>query len=164
MVSKLPEFLLVCESLSTADNSVGRWHFRLETSSGQLMLEADDSEVGEPQRLALLAVVRGLESLDGPSRVTLITANRYVLQGMRRSLASWRDNDFRWEHYGRMLPVAHADLWRRIDRTLSIHQVQACWVSAACLSMGPIVAAEPAATPMSAARWLTRRGMQTAAA
>jgi ribonuclease HI len=164
VVNKLPEFLLVCETLPTDIEMTGRWHFRLESASGELLVEAEDLEAADPQRLALLSVVRGLEAIESPGRVTLITANRYVLQGMRRHLATWRDNGFRWEHYGRMLPVVHADLWRRVDRGLAIHQVQACWVSAACLSLGPMVANEPAATPMQGARWLSKRMLQPAAA
>jgi ribonuclease HI len=138
----LPELILICESTPDPANLEGRWKFRLETNDGLLVLEADDVEAADAQRLALYSVIRGLEAIEAPSKVTLVIGDRYILQGLRRGLATWRDTDFRWEHYGRMLPVANADLWRRIDRALSIHRVQACWVSAACVSLGKELSAE----------------------
>ncbi len=164
MVAYYPEYLLLCEAFPSSSEAEGRWHFRLESSNGELLLEAEDFEAADPQRLALLAVVRGLESLEGPSRVTLIVANRYVLQGMRVGLATWRDTDFRWEHFGRMLPVVHADLWRRVDRALAIHEVQACWISSACIQLGSSLMGAPAPTPIGAARWLSKRALQPSAA
>ncbi len=158
------EYLLVCEAFPGPTGQDGRWHFRLESSDGQQLLEADDEDLGDSLRLSLLAVVRGMEALEAPSQITLIVANRYVLQGMRTGLAHWRDTDFRWEHFGRMLPVANADLWRRIDRALGIHEVQACWMSSACLRLGKALANQPVPTPMGAARWLTKQAMQPAAA
>jgi len=75
------------------------------------------------ERLDLLTVLRGLESLDQPSRVTLVGCSRYVEQGILYGLTEWRDNDWRWEYFGQMAPVRDADLWQRMDRVLQIHQV-----------------------------------------
>ncbi len=86
--------------------------------------EAADEEPGTPaDRLELLAIVRGLEALDQPSRVTLFTASRYVARGLRFGLESWRESDWQWERFGQMQPVKNADLWQRIDQAMRFHQV-----------------------------------------
>jgi ribonuclease HI len=103
----------------------GRWRFQLESLDGSASFGA----VGEERpmdrgRLELLAVVRGLEALDHPSDVTLVTSSRYVSRGIRFGLRSWRDSGWRWEHFGQMAAVRNADLWRRIDVAMQIHHVR----------------------------------------
>lgn len=104
---------------------VGHWRFVLESLDGIEKLEADDEEpLAQGDRLELLAVVRGLEALDQPSRVTLVTPSRYVSRGLRFGLEQWRESGWLWERFGRMTPVKNCDLWQRVDRALSFHQVE----------------------------------------
>ena len=72
----------------------------------------------------MLSVLRGLEALDQPSRVTLHTSSRYVLRGFRYGLPAWRLNNWRWEKFGVMEPVSNCDLWQRVDRAMQYHQVR----------------------------------------
>jgi hypothetical protein len=58
----------------------------------------------------------------------LISNNRYLIRSLDSSLPRWRENDFLWEDFGRKVAVQNADLWRRIDRTLGIHEVTATLV------------------------------------
>ena len=72
----------------------------------------------------LLAVVRGLEALDEPARITLITRSTYVREGLRYGLPEWRRNGWRWESFGAMIPVKNCDLWQRVDRAMGIHEIE----------------------------------------
>lgn len=137
------DFLLVCEAQSRSLTD-GRWRFTLEAADGQIILEAEDDELGDLNRLTLLAAVRGLESLEGPSSVTLLSNNRYLIRSLSKSLPRWRQNNFRWDHFGRRIDVQHADLWRRIDHALAIHRVQACLVSSCLVSHGVSEESRPA--------------------
>ena len=76
------------------------------------------------ERLELLAVVRGLEALDQPSRVTLVTPSKYVHRGLLYGLEEWRTNGWSWEHFGQMVPVKNRDLWQRLDRALGFHELE----------------------------------------
>jgi hypothetical protein len=88
-------------------------------------LEAEDSEPEiHGERLELLAVVRGLEALDQPSRVTLMTSSRYVNRGLTYGLEEWRRNDWTWESFGEMVPVKNQDLWQRLDQALRFHRLE----------------------------------------
>ena len=66
---------------------------------------------------------RGLEALESPSHVTLLSGSRHIRRGLDSGLAQWRENGWQWERYGRMTPVKNGDLWRRLDRLLSIHAI-----------------------------------------
>jgi len=83
--------------------------------------DSESTDCGE--RLELLAVVRGLEALDQPARVTLVTRSRYVSRGIKKGLAEWRSNNWQWERFGRLVPVRDHDLWRRVDQALRFHQI-----------------------------------------
>ncbi len=131
MVVNQPHFLLFTDaSLSKSracavtDQGFGRWHFVLERLDGPERLEAADSESDvHRDRLALLAVVRGLEALEQPSQVTLVTTSRYVSRGLRYGLNEWREAEYTWEHFGIQKPIRNADLWQRIDCAMRFHQV-----------------------------------------
>ena len=126
MFSTAPHYLLIAESFTDpARGSGGRWRFVLEQIGGSQRIEAaNDEPMMGGERLALLAVVRGLEALEQPSRVTLITPSRHVGNGLRRGLDIWRENDWCWERFGEMTPIKHRDLWQRIDRAMLFHQVE----------------------------------------
>jgi hypothetical protein len=93
--------------------------------TGPTRIEAgDDEPFARGERLQLLAVVRGLEALEQPSRVTLVTGSHFIERGLRIGVSSWRENNWQWERFGEMTEVKNADLWKRIDRARSIHQLQ----------------------------------------
>jgi len=139
MNDSAPHYLLMTET--SRQSGLGRWRFVLRPSDGSSPLEAGDVEPdiwGE--RLDLLTVLRGLESLDQPSRVTVVGCTRYVEQGILYGLAEWRDNQWRWEYFGQMVSVRDADLWQRMDRVLQFHRVdctQRRFDAGHNLTMGP---------------------------
>jgi len=115
----MPHFLLRAGGAA----SPGSWRFSLENANGR-ELEVNDFEAfTQGPRLELLAVVRGLEALEQPSRVTLVTSSRYVKRGIAYGLEDWRISGWRWESHGKMVPVKNSDLWRRLDRALQVHCV-----------------------------------------
>jgi len=117
-----PHFHLFSEA--QAEDRQGQWRFVLQAADGSATFEAADYEpdLGS-ERLELLAVVRGLEALDQPSRVTLFTPSRYVSRGLAYGLDDWRGNGWTWECFGAMVPVKNRDLWQRVDRALDFHRV-----------------------------------------
>jgi len=123
MTSKSPHYLLFSEASGNKQSSPC-WRFVLQNVDTQRRFSATDTEPAScGERLELLAVVRGLEALDGPARVTLVTKSRYVSRGIKSGLAEWRRSGWCWERFGRMVPVRDHDLWQRVDRALSFHEV-----------------------------------------
>jgi ribonuclease HI len=117
-----PHYLLFLQADSSRS---GRWRFSLETPDGSERLEAEDSEPEvRGDRLHLLMVIRGLEAIDQPARVTLIGCSPYVRRGINYGLPEWRENGWRWEWFGQMVPVRNGDLWQRLDHALRFHKVE----------------------------------------
>jgi ribonuclease HI len=123
MIASTTQDLLVLEANCRRES--GQWRFSLRNNDGSRGFEATDVEPNvRGDRLDLLTVVRALESLDQPSRVTLLGCSQYVWQGMHYGLAEWRENGWCWEFFGQMVPVKNGDLWQRLDRALQYHDVQ----------------------------------------
>ena len=118
----LPEYLLL---IDTVGAEPGEWRLVLQVVGGDVELDITDVEPdARGERLELLTAVRGLEALDQPSRVSVLTASRYVRNGIELGLPQWRAKGWRWESFGRLERVKHADLWQRLDRAASIHEVR----------------------------------------
>ena len=163
-----PHFLLFCDThhsdsqlgasgpASGYVGSGGRWHFVLEQLDGPERLEAADSELAiNRERLALLSVVRGLEALEQPSQVTLVTTSRYVSRGLSYGLNTWRDSDYTWERFGEQRPVRNSDLWRRVDTALQFHGIKCRLIQAGQPSIeqqprSMVAASAECATPLRA--------------
>ncbi|HUY34393.1 MAG TPA: RNase H family protein [Pirellulales bacterium] len=118
-----PHFLLFSEA--RGENRQDQWRFVLKAADGSATIKAADAEPGTTgERLELLAVVRGLEALDQPSRVTLFTPSKYVNRGIAYGLDDWRANGWTWERFGEIVPVKNRDLWQRLDHALIFHRIE----------------------------------------
>jgi ribonuclease HI len=123
MLASTPHYLLFAEANRSCQ--VGRWRFSLRTVDGNEKLQADDIEPGlSGERLDLLTVVRALEALDQPSKVTLVDCSEYIRRGVSWGLPEWRGNGWQWEAFGQMVPVKNRDLWQRMDRAMQFHQLE----------------------------------------
>lgn len=134
MKKTAPHYLLITEAKTIIDpredaqatsRRSGHWRFVLEQMGVEARIEVADEEPNVfGERLQLLAVVRGLESLEQPSRVTLLTSSRYVGQGIRQGISQWQANQWRWERFGKMTLIKNHDLWRRVHHALQFHSLE----------------------------------------
>lgn len=123
-----PHFLLFSSARHVRpphESNAGQWHFVIRATDGSTQVEATDAESEVSRdRLELLAIVRGLEALDQPSSVTIVTSSRYIQRGLLHGLVNWRENGWQWERFGQLTPVKNADLWRRIDHAMQFHAIR----------------------------------------
>ena len=71
--------------------------------------------------MELWAVIAALKSLQRPSRVTIHTASKYVLDGATRWMAGWERHGWRKKDGS---PVKNQELWRELTHVLGDHDVQ----------------------------------------
>ncbi len=113
------------EESAEASSTAGYWRFVLQSEDGSVALDISDGEgTSSEERLNLLAIVRGLEALPAPSRVTVVTRCGWIRRGLRSGLEQWRESHWQWERFGHMAPIKDADLWQRVDRALQFHEVE----------------------------------------
>ena len=84
---------------------------------------------GEPattnNRMELTAVIRALEALTRPSRVSVYTDSQYVQKGISEWIHSWKRRGWKTADKN---PVKNEDLWRRLDELAAQHEVKWHWV------------------------------------
>ena len=76
-------------------------------------------------RMELTAAIEALEALRRPCRVRLATDSTYVKNGITQWIAGWKRRH--WMTAGRK-PVKNVDLWRRLERAASLHEIKWVWV------------------------------------
>ena len=77
-------------------------------------------------RMELTAVIRALECLKEPCRVTLTTDSKYVADAINQGwAASWQKNGWR---KGDKKPALNPDLWQQLLDLLNVHDVTIVWV------------------------------------
>jgi ribonuclease HI len=77
-------------------------------------------------RMELMAAIKALDALKGPSIVTLHTDSRYVMDGLQKWLPRWKANGWRTAD---KKPVKNGDLWRALDEAASRHDIAWRWVA-----------------------------------
>jgi len=154
VVNRLPYLTLHSHTRSEADRS--EWSFTVASDDGSTQLGVSDIEPEiSGERLELLSVIRGLEALDQPSNVTIVTSSRYVTQGLAYGLDEWRRNGWTWQCYGRRAEINNADLWRRLDHLLDFHRVECRYLRVDRPRRAATAVAGPTHQPQSGVgRWL----------
>lgn len=102
----------------------GGWAFILRCNTTHKELERSD---GEPEstnnRMELMAVIRGLQSLNEPCEVTLYADSTYVLQGMKSWMAGWKKRGWKRKDGSKLVPVKNVELWQELDKAMQKHTI-----------------------------------------
>ncbi len=146
VIAVTPALHLYCQAIP---GDPARWHFVLESLDGATRLDVSDTETQvDGERLELLALVRGLEAIWQPSKLTIDSPSRYVRRGLEYGLADWRRQDWRWESFGQFVPIKNADLWQRVDAALRFHELDAARHPAVALNSASTVQQRQTIVPM----------------
>lgn len=78
-------------------------------------------------RMELLAVIKGLESLNTQAKVSIFSDSKYVIDGVTKYLPRWRANG--WKRSQRK-PVKNLELWQQLDALIAKHRTSWHWVLA----------------------------------
>jgi len=127
---------------------VGGWGALLEYDGRTRELFGGEANTTN-NRMELTAVIRALEALTRPCRVTLHTDSQYVQQGITTWIHDWKKRG--WKTAGKK-PVKNEDLWRRLDELAGQHEIEWIWVKGHAGHDGN-----------EHADWLANRGVETVA-
>ena len=95
----------------------GGWGAVLRYKQHETELSGGEKETTN-NRMELTAVIRALEKLNEPCRVTLTTDSKYVSDGISLGWAkSWQKNGWK-----------NSDLWQRLLELCDMHSVEIVWV------------------------------------
>ncbi len=77
-------------------------------------------------RMELLGAIEGLEALNQPCEVTIVSDSKYLCDAINQGwLENWKMRG--WKKADKK-PVLNPELWHRLDSLLSVHKVTFEWV------------------------------------
>ncbi|MDH2925501.1 ribonuclease HI [Nicoletella semolina] len=76
-------------------------------------------------RMELQAVITALSQLKEPCQVKLYSDSQYMKKGIGQWIFNWKKNN--WQTSNKK-PVKNKDLWLALDKVISSHQLEWCWV------------------------------------
>lgn len=77
-------------------------------------------------RMELMAIIKGLEALKEPCKVTIYSDSRYIVDAINKGwLQSWIKRN--WIR-GKNEPVKNVDLWKKLAELMKKHKVQFFWI------------------------------------
>ena len=102
----------------------GGWGVLLRYGDVEKELYGAEAETTN-NRMELMAAIQGLENLKRECKVVLTTDSEYVRKGITEWMENWKKRN--WKTASKQ-PVKNKDLWQRLDKAASEHQVEWHWV------------------------------------
>ena len=123
-MSEKPVVELFTDGACSGNPGPGGWGALLRMARREKELSG-----GEPattnNRMELMAAIAGLEALQRPCKVRLVTDSKYVMDGATKWIKGWKRNG--WKTADKK-PVKNIDLWQRLERALQPHEIHWNWV------------------------------------
>lgn len=102
----------------------GGWGVLLRYGNTEKELYGGEADTTN-NRMELMAAIQALENLKRESEVILTTDSQYVRKGITEWIANWKKRG--WKTASKQ-PVKNKDLWQRLDKAATQHQVEWHWV------------------------------------
>jgi ribonuclease HI len=121
----LPQVQLFTDGACSGNPGPGGWAFILRhPTSGKEIERSGGEKLTTNNRMELMAVVQGLESLNQPTHVELLTDSVYVGKGLSEWMPKWKANGWRRREGSRWAEVKNEDLWRKLDQAVARHRIK----------------------------------------
>lgn len=121
-----PHVQLYTDGACSGNPGPGGWAYILRHPATGKQREASGGERETTNnRMELGAVINGLAALSKPSTVDLYSDSRYVLDGLKSWIHSWKKNGWRTSN---KQPVKNQDLWQQLDALRATHEINFHWV------------------------------------
>ena len=115
---------LTTDGACSGNPGPGGWGALLRSQGEEKELWGGEAQTTN-NRMELMAVIRALEALTGPSEVRVYTDSQYVQKGISEWIHSWKRKG--WKTADKK-DVKNVDLWKELDALASQHRVEWRWV------------------------------------
>jgi len=102
----------------------GGWGVLLRYGDHEKKLCGGEAETTN-NRMELMAAIKGLQAIKGPSKIILTTDSKYVMHGITEWIINWKKRG--WKTANKK-PVKNVDLWQSLDAEIQAHNIEWKWV------------------------------------
>lgn len=116
---------LVSDGSCLGNPGRGGWACLLKSQGQEKMLSGGEQETTN-NRMELMAVIKGLQSLKRPCQVEIVTDSQYIMKAFTEKwLENWQRNNWRT---AQKKPVKNQDLWILLLEATKTHKISWRWV------------------------------------
>lgn len=123
----MPELFAYTDGACSGNPGPGGWGALLVARDGDRVLKEHALSGGAAEttnnRMELMAAITALETLDRPTKLTVVTDSAYVKDGITKWVHGWKKKG--WTKKG---GLKNAELWQRLDAAAARHDVTWEWV------------------------------------
>ena len=123
-MTEKPEIEIWTDGACSGNPGPGGWGALMRSGQHEKELKG-----GEPHttnnRMELLAAIKALQALKGPSTVRMHVDSQYLRGGITGWIHGWKKNGWRTAD---KKPVKNADLWQELDQAIKTHDISWHWV------------------------------------
>jgi ribonuclease HI len=122
----LPDVTLYSDGACSGNPGPGGWAAILVCQQSGKRLEISGADLDTTNnRMEMTGVIEALKRLKSKSRVRVVTDSRYVVDGMKSWIHSWRRNGWRTAD---KKPVKNQDLWELLSDLEREHEISFEWI------------------------------------
>ena len=123
----MPDLFAYTDGACSGNPGSGGWGVLMRAMQDGAVLKERTLSGGDAEttnnRMELMAAIMALETLERPSRITVVTDSAYVKDGITKWIHGWKRNG--WKKKGGLKNV---ELWQRLDAAQARHDVTWEWV------------------------------------
>ena len=123
----MPDLFAYTDGACSGNPGPGGWGVLMRAMQDGAVLKERTLSGGDAEttnnRMELMAAIMALETLERPSRITVVTDSAYVKDGITKWIHGWKRNG--WKKKGGLKNV---ELWQRLDAAQARHDVTWEWV------------------------------------
>lgn len=125
----MPDLFAYTDGACSGNPGPGGWGVLLIAKQDDEILKERELNGGAPEttnnQMELMAAISALETLSGPSTITIVTDSSYVKDGITKWIFGWKAKG--WKTANKK-PVKNEELWKRLDAATAKHDVTWEWV------------------------------------
>ena len=119
-----PKITIYTDGACSGNPGPGGWGAILYSGNHEKTIYGSESDTTN-NRMEIMAAIKALEALKGPSSVDLYTDSKYVQQGISDWIDNWIKNN--WRGSNKKL-VKNSDLWQTLHSLSQKHDIRWHWV------------------------------------
>ena len=123
------EVIIYTDGGCSGNPGPGGWAFILRhVTTGKTMEKTGATPQTTNNQMELQALIEGLQSLQRPTRVHVVTDSTYLKQGLTEWIQNWKSRGWKRKTSNGLKPVKNVEQWKQLDALTQIHNLMFEWV------------------------------------
>ena len=119
-----PEVILFTDGACSGNPGPGGWAYILRhLGTGKNKEESGTDLTTTNNQMELMAVIQGLQALQRPTVVKVVTDSSYVEKGLSEWMHRWKNNHWRRKTSSGYKAVKNVEFWQELDRLDRLHTI-----------------------------------------